>query len=214
MAVRVCSNCGRALARSADPATSGTSQRVAPGATFSGIVSGGNALTSAISTVLELTSGASTGTIAGFDSKYVGLREIALDSGATWSVSGSVQSAQSVSFSGAHTTLTLANPGSMAGEKLDLTKQAADATAEALPPSDEIAVVVFDSQSQPVVRLQRAANRQRIANDIGRIQASGGTNILAGLRDWMGQHNAVIMAVICLIIGAKLIGDAIGGFGS
>jgi threonine/homoserine/homoserine lactone efflux protein len=38
--------------------------------------------------------------------------------------------------------------------------------------------------------------------------------ILGGLRDWMGQHNAVIMAVICLIIGAKLIGDAIGGFSS
>ena len=36
--------------------------------------------------------------------------------------------------------------------------------------------------------------------------------ILAGLRDWMGQHNAVIMAVLCLVIGAKLIGDAIGGF--
>jgi hypothetical protein len=30
----------------------------------------------------------------------------------------------------------------------------------------------------------------------------------------MGQHNADIMAVICLIIGAKLIGDAIGGFSS
>jgi hypothetical protein len=38
--------------------------------------------------------------------------------------------------------------------------------------------------------------------------------ILAGLRDWMGQHNAVIMAVICLILGAKLMGDAIGGFSS
>lgn len=38
--------------------------------------------------------------------------------------------------------------------------------------------------------------------------------ILGGSRDWMGQHNAVIMAVICLIIGAKLIGDAIGGFSS
>ncbi len=25
----------------------------------------------------------------------------------------------------------------------------------------------------------------------------------------MGQHNAVIMSVLCLIIGAKLIGDAI-----
>jgi hypothetical protein len=35
MAARVCSNCGRALARSAGPATSGTSQRVAPGAALS-----------------------------------------------------------------------------------------------------------------------------------------------------------------------------------
>jgi threonine/homoserine/homoserine lactone efflux protein len=36
--------------------------------------------------------------------------------------------------------------------------------------------------------------------------------ILAELRDWMGQHNAVIMPVLCLVIGAKLIGDAISGF--
>jgi len=36
--------------------------------------------------------------------------------------------------------------------------------------------------------------------------------ILTGLRDWMGQHNAAIMAVLCLVIGAKLIGDAISGF--
>jgi hypothetical protein len=36
--------------------------------------------------------------------------------------------------------------------------------------------------------------------------------ILTDVREWMGQHNAVIMAVICLIIGAKLIGDAISGF--
>jgi len=36
--------------------------------------------------------------------------------------------------------------------------------------------------------------------------------ILVGLRGWMGQYNAVIMAVLCLVIGAKLIGDAIGGF--
>ena len=27
----------------------------------------------------------------------------------------------------------------------------------------------------------------------------------------MSQHNAVIMSVLCLIIGAKLIGDAIAG---
>ncbi len=35
-------------------------------------------------------------------------------------------------------------------------------------------------------------------------------DLLGKLKDWMGQHNAVIMTVLCLIIGAKLIGDAIG----
>jgi len=34
---------------------------------------------------------------------------------------------------------------------------------------------------------------------------------LSELKDWMAQNNAVIMAVICLLIGLKLIGDAIGG---
>jgi hypothetical protein len=28
---------------------------------------------------------------------------------------------------------------------------------------------------------------------------------------WMAGHNAAIMAVLCLVIGAKLIGDAITG---
>ena len=35
--------------------------------------------------------------------------------------------------------------------------------------------------------------------------------LLAGLRDWMTAHNAVIMSVLCLIIAAKLIGDGISG---
>ena len=34
---------------------------------------------------------------------------------------------------------------------------------------------------------------------------------LAALKDWMGAHNAVIMSVLCLVIGVKLIGDAISG---
>jgi len=33
--------------------------------------------------------------------------------------------------------------------------------------------------------------------------------ILGELRDWLARENATIIAVICLIIGAKLIGDAI-----
>jgi hypothetical protein len=35
--------------------------------------------------------------------------------------------------------------------------------------------------------------------------------LLDGLKTWMSRHNAAIMAVLCLVIGAKLIGDAIGG---
>jgi hypothetical protein len=40
------------------------------------------------------------------------------------------------------------------------------------------------------------------------------TKILGGLHDWMLRENATIMAVICLVIGAKLIGDAITALAS
>ena len=36
--------------------------------------------------------------------------------------------------------------------------------------------------------------------------------ILDGLRTWMVHNNTAVMAVLCLIIGVKLIGDAITGF--
>jgi threonine/homoserine/homoserine lactone efflux protein len=35
--------------------------------------------------------------------------------------------------------------------------------------------------------------------------------LLAGVKDWMGHHNAAIMSVLCLVIGAKLIGDSLIG---
>ena len=38
--------------------------------------------------------------------------------------------------------------------------------------------------------------------------------MLATLKDWMGRHNAVIISVLCLVIGVKLIGDAIGALAS
>jgi threonine/homoserine/homoserine lactone efflux protein len=40
------------------------------------------------------------------------------------------------------------------------------------------------------------------------------TKLLGDLHEWMARENATIMAVICLIIGAKLIGDAIAGLTS
>jgi hypothetical protein len=35
--------------------------------------------------------------------------------------------------------------------------------------------------------------------------------LLEQLRSWMAHDNAVIIALLCLIIGVKLIGDAISG---
>ena len=35
--------------------------------------------------------------------------------------------------------------------------------------------------------------------------------ILDRMKGWMGQNNAVIMTILCLIIGVKLIGQALGG---
>ena len=36
--------------------------------------------------------------------------------------------------------------------------------------------------------------------------------MLDGLRAWMARYNAVIMTVLLLLIGAKLVGDAVSGF--
>jgi hypothetical protein len=36
-------------------------------------------------------------------------------------------------------------------------------------------------------------------------------DLLDGLRRWMARYNAAIMAVLFVVIGAKLIGDAVSG---
>jgi len=38
------------------------------------------------------------------------------------------------------------------------------------------------------------------------------TAMLADLRGWLAAHNAVIMSVLFIVIGAKILGDAISGF--
>ena len=43
------------------------------------------------------------------------------------------------------------------------------------------------------------------------VLGTGARRILDELKAWMGAHNAAIMAVLCLVIGAKLIGDGISG---
>lgn len=77
--------------------------------------------------------------------------------------------------------LVIDKSGSMNGQKMELAKDAAIATAEMLGPEDYISVVGFDSQPSRIVRMQSAANRIRIVRDIGRLTARGGTAIFPAL---------------------------------
>ncbi|MGB1699440.1 MAG: VWA domain-containing protein, partial [Nannocystaceae bacterium] len=80
--------------------------------------------------------------------------------------------------------LVIDKSGSMANEnKLDLVKRAAQLSARALDPADQIGVIAFDSRPSVLVRLQAASARLRIRSDIRRVGAGGGTNVLPALRE-------------------------------
>ena len=67
--------------------------------------------------------------------------------------------------------------GSMGGTKLDLAKEAAKSTVEALGNNDRIMVIGFDDEPYTVVPLTRAINRTSINNKIAKMRPDGGTNI-------------------------------------
>jgi Mg-chelatase subunit ChlD len=100
--------------------------------------------------------------------------------------------------------LVIDRSGSMSGQKIEMAKESARATAEVLEPNDLISVIAFDNQPYTVVRLQKASNRLRISTDIARLQPGGGTNILPALQEAfnvLGPANAKVKHVILLSDG-------------
>ncbi len=101
--------------------------------------------------------------------------------------------------------LVIDKSGSMSTEdRLDLVKEAARATASTLEPSDQLGVIAFDSRPHVLVRLQKSSNRIRIAGDIRRLAAGGGTNALPALREaylQLSGSNALVKHVILLSDG-------------
>lgn len=101
--------------------------------------------------------------------------------------------------------LVIDKSGSMSSEdRLDLVKEAARATAQTLEPSDQLGVIAFDSRPHVLVRLQKSSNRMRIAGDIRRLAAGGGTNALPALREaylQLAGSNALVKHVILLSDG-------------
>ena len=79
--------------------------------------------------------------------------------------------------------LVIDKSGSMQGDRMELAKDAAKAAVEVLKGSDKVGVLGFDDQVSAVVRMQSATNRVRILSSIGRISASGGTNIAGAMQE-------------------------------
>jgi uncharacterized protein YegL len=95
--------------------------------------------------------------------------------------------------------LVIDRSGSMSGQKMELAKEAARATAEMLGSDDYISVVGFDSAPERIVRMQSARNRLRILRDISRMTARGGTQIFPAL-DMAYQDLAVTRARVKHVI--------------
>lgn len=67
--------------------------------------------------------------------------------------------------------------GSMAGEKLEMAKSAAIATAEVLGHNDSLGVYAFDSEAHVVAPMTRLTSTNAIAGQIAAVASGGGTNL-------------------------------------
>ena len=103
-----------------------------------------------------------------------------------------------------------ASPSALSGvnpKNLLLTVGAAAAIAQTGADTGEqaVALAVFVARRARSARACRWRSTSR--------SASAAKRLLDELKQWMGAHNAAIMAVMCLVIGAKLLGDGISGLG-
>ncbi|HCN28748.1 MAG TPA: hypothetical protein DIT64_08255 [Verrucomicrobiales bacterium] len=73
--------------------------------------------------------------------------------------------------------LVLDRSGSMAGEKLEMAKSAAIATAEVLGRNDSLGVFAFDSEAHTVAPMTRLTSTAAVSGQISALAAGGGTNL-------------------------------------
>jgi Mg-chelatase subunit ChlD len=79
--------------------------------------------------------------------------------------------------------LVIDKSGSMAGEKLELSKAAAIAAVGMLGPMDSIGVIAFDDGHDEIISLQKVGDRaHRIKDRVKRLGPGGGTNMETGLK--------------------------------
>jgi hypothetical protein len=100
-----------------DAASPGKTNRVVvyPSASFTGIVDANDTIGGAVYSVLELASGSSAGTLSGLGTQFLNFGEVLVDSGATWSVGGTVVTGETVALAGSSDVLTVTDPTTFEG---------------------------------------------------------------------------------------------------
>jgi Ca-activated chloride channel homolog len=109
--------------------------------------------------------------------------------------------------------LVIDKSGSMGGDKIEMAKTAARSAVELLGNSDQVAVVAFDGDTYVMSDMQSAANRGRISDEIGRIEADGGTVMAPAMErayDMLVATPARLKHVIVLTDGISAPGDFLG----
>ncbi|TAH37269.1 MAG: VWA domain-containing protein [Planctomycetota bacterium] len=79
--------------------------------------------------------------------------------------------------------LVIDKSGSMGGDKIELAKEAAIASAEVLKPADRFGVIAFDSLAETICPVTDAADLAGISSQIARLASGGGTHIYPALYD-------------------------------
>ena len=107
-------------------------------------------------------------------------------------------------FQSSALALVMDRSGSMSGQKIEICKSAAIATAELLSNKDYIGVFAFDSQVHVVVPMTKVSSTSAIANQISLLGSGGGTNIYPGMmraREELNKVKAKIKHMIVLTDG-------------
>jgi Ca-activated chloride channel family protein len=87
--------------------------------------------------------------------------------------------------------VVLDRSGSMAGEPLQLAREACRAVVRNLRPDDLFTLVVFDDSAQVVIPLQKPTDRPAMIAAIEQIAAGGSTNLMAG---WLLGRDELLKA--------------------
>jgi Mg-chelatase subunit ChlD len=109
--------------------------------------------------------------------------------------------------------LVIDKSGSMAGEKMQMAKDAAKNAVELLGPRDQIGVIGFDARFTWVSKLQSSANKSAILEQINRLDAHGGTRLFPPMNaayQALRSANAQVKHVVLLTDGEVESADYLG----